>query len=139
MEPSVSAVLILVVEDEPLLQDMLCATLEEAGFAVAKSSNGENALRMLDAPDAGFRALLTDVNLDPGKLTGWDVARHARQINSELPVVYMSGADGHAWSSEGVPNSIMLTKPFANAQVVTAISQLLNTGTGPLNATPPTS
>jgi CheY-like chemotaxis protein len=139
MEPSVSAVLILVVEDEPLLQDMVSETLEEAGFAVAKSSNGENAIRMLDAPDAGFRALLTDVNLDPGMLTGWDVARHARQLDPELPVVYMSGAAGNAWSSEGVPNSIMLTKPFANAQVVTAISQLLNTGTGPSSATLPTS
>ena len=139
MEPVVCAVLILVVEDEALLQDMLCTTLEEAGFAVARASNGEDAIRMVDAPDAGFRALLTDVNLDRGKLTGWDVARHARHINPELPVVYMSGASGHVWSSEGVPNSIFLTKPFADAQVVTAISQLLNTGTGPSSATPSTS
>jgi len=94
---------------------------------------------MLDAPDAAFRALLTDINLDPGKLTGWDVARHARHINPELPIVYMTGAGGHAWSSEGAPNSILLTKPFAEAQVVTAISHLLNTGTGPSSAIPPTS
>lgn len=139
MEPSVHAVLILVVEDEALLQDMLCTTLEEAGFAVARSSNGEDAIRKLDAPDAAFRALLTDVNLAAGKLTGWDVARHARHINPELPVVYMTGAGGHDWPAEGVPNSILLTKPFADAQVVTAISQLLNTGSVPSSATPPTS
>jgi len=33
------------------------------------------------------------------------------------------------WPSKGVPNSIMLEKPFAPAQLVTAIANLLNTGT----------
>jgi hypothetical protein len=41
----------------------------------------------------------------------------------------MSGQHAEDWSSKGVPNSIMLTKPFAPAQLVTAVSQLLNTGT----------
>ena len=31
--------------------------------------------------------------------------------------------------SKGVPNSIMLAKPFAPAQLVTAVAQLLNGGT----------
>jgi hypothetical protein len=32
-------------------------------------------------------------------------------------------------ASHGVPNSILLTKPFAPAQLITALSNLLNTGT----------
>jgi hypothetical protein len=40
----------------------------------------------------------------------------------------MSGADADAWTSQGVPHSIMLAKPFAPAQLVTAVSQLLNAG-----------
>ena len=32
------------------------------------------------------------------------------------------------WASRGVPNSIMLSKPFAPARLVTAVSQLLNSG-----------
>jgi hypothetical protein len=36
----------------------------------------------------------------------------------------MSGKDVDDWASKGVPNSIMLAKPFAPAQLVTAISQL---------------
>jgi hypothetical protein len=43
----------------------------------------------------------------------------------------MSGKDAADWASKGVPNSIMLAKPFAPAQLVTAVSQLLNTGTPP--------
>jgi len=41
----------------------------------------------------------------------------------------MSGAAADKWPSRGVPNSILLEKPFAPAQLVTAISNLLNTGT----------
>jgi len=41
----------------------------------------------------------------------------------------MSGAAADQWPSRGVPNSILLEKPFAPAQLVTAISNLLNTGT----------
>jgi hypothetical protein len=43
------------------------------------------------------------------------------------PALTASG-HGDQWASQGVPNSILLTKPFAPAQLVTAISQLLNTG-----------
>jgi hypothetical protein len=43
-----------------------------------------------------------------------------------LPVVYITGASGNQWPSHGVPNSILLQKPFAPAQLVTAVSQLLN-------------
>jgi hypothetical protein len=40
----------------------------------------------------------------------------------------MSGAAAEEWASQGVPNSILLHKPFAPAQLVLAITQLLNTG-----------
>jgi DNA-binding response OmpR family regulator len=41
----------------------------------------------------------------------------------------MTGAAADQWASHGVPNSILLTKPFAPAQLVTAISNLLNSTT----------
>jgi hypothetical protein len=37
----------------------------------------------------------------------------------------MTGAAADEWASEGVPNSILLKKPFAPAQLVTAISHRL--------------
>jgi DNA-binding NtrC family response regulator len=124
-------VLVFVVEDEVAIQDVLQDALEDAGFAVSTASSGEDAIQQLDAHGADFRALITDVNLGSHKLTGWDVAKHAREINDQLPVVYMTGASAHDWGSKGVPNSVLLTKPFANAQVVTAVSQLLNLGNTP--------
>jgi DNA-binding response OmpR family regulator len=51
-----------------------------------------------------------------------------REIDPEFPIVYMTGTSADDYGSLGVPNSILLNKPFAPAQLVTAVSQLLNTG-----------
>jgi DNA-binding response OmpR family regulator len=114
---------ILVVEDDHLIQSVVEESLTDGGFEIVIASSGQSALDLLDASNANYRALVTDINLGPG----WDVARHAREIDPSFPVVYMSGKDAAEWASKGVPNSIMLTKPFAPAQLVTAVSQLLNT------------
>jgi CheY-like chemotaxis protein len=71
--------------------------------------------------------LVTDINL-AGKADGWAVARAAREIDTEFQVVYMTGVAADQWLAQGVPNSVLLAKPFAPAQLVTAISQLLNSG-----------
>ncbi|MDB5605840.1 MAG: transcriptional regulator [Bradyrhizobium sp.] len=47
-----------------------------------------------------------------------------------FPVIYVTGAGADQWMSHGVPDSILLRKPFAPAQPVTAVSQRLN-ATGP--------
>jgi DNA-binding LytR/AlgR family response regulator len=72
-----------------------------------------------------YRALVTDINL-LGRFNGWEVARAARDVDPNFPVVYMSGVAAHEWPAQDVPNSIMLQKPFAPAQLTTAVSQLLN-------------
>lgn len=120
------SVLVLVVEDETVVQTLLEDVLNDGGYAVRCASSAEEAIAILDDVEASFQAVITDVNLTPGKLTGWDVARHARQIMQDIPVIYATGGSAHEWSANGVPKSILLTKPFATGQVVTAISQLLN-------------
>jgi hypothetical protein len=38
----------------------------------------------------------------------------------------MTGDNAHEWSSQGVPNSVLIPKPFVAAQIVNALSSLLN-------------
>jgi DNA-binding response OmpR family regulator len=120
---------ILVVEDDQMIQGLVNETLSDGGFDVVIATSGEEAVKLLDVSDIKYRALVTDINLGRDRLDGWDVARHAREIEPELPIVYMTGDSAADWSSKGVPNSIILTKPFAPAQLLTAVSQLLNAGT----------
>lgn len=121
--------IILVVEDDHIIQLLVEETLSGGGFEAFVVSSGEKAVELLDASGAKYRALVTDINLGREKLDGWDVARRAREIEPEFPVVYMTGDGVVDWASKGVPNSIILTKPFAPAQLLTAVSQLLNAGT----------
>lgn len=119
---------LLVVEDEFLIQELLVEQFEEGGFEVVIASTAKDAMALLEKDE--YRALVTDINL-LSNLTGWDVARHARRLNAELPVIYMTGDSSAAWSSEGVPNSVLIPKPFAPVQIITALGQLLNVGNTP--------
>ena len=120
---------ILVVEDDQAVQSIVEEALRDGGFEPAIASSGEEAVALLKEGKSKCRALVTDINLGRGKMDGWEIAKHAREIDPEFPIVYMTGDSAGEWASKGVPNSILLTKPFAPAQLVTAVSQLLNIST----------
>jgi DNA-binding response OmpR family regulator len=121
----VSGVGILVVEDDQLIQSIVEEALADGGFGSVVTASGEEAVSLLEEAKSHYRAVVTDINLS-GKLDGWEVARTAREIDPTIPVIYMTGTHGEEWASKGVPNSFLLTKPFAPAQLVTAVSNLLN-------------
>jgi len=119
---------ILVVEDDHAIQSVVEEALTDGGFEPAIAASGEEAVTLLKGGLTKYRALVTDINLR-GTMGGWEVAKRAREIDPEFPIIYMTGASADEYASRGVPNSILLTKPFAPAQLVTAVSQLLNSGT----------
>ncbi|SHN83886.1 response regulator [Bradyrhizobium erythrophlei] len=119
---------ILVIEDDDAIQVVVEDALSEGGFEPAVAASGEEAVTLLTGMQGAYRALVTDIRLR-GKINGWEVAQKAREIDPEFPIIYMSGANAAEWSSKGVPNSVMLEKPFATAQLVTALANLLNSGT----------
>jgi DNA-binding response OmpR family regulator len=118
---------VLIIEDDEAIQAFIEDALVDGGFYPAVAPSGEEAVTLLKAHPNKYQVVVADINLR-GRMDGWEVARHAREINPEFPVVYISGASAADWPSKGVPNSIMLAKPFATAQLVTAVSQLLTTG-----------
>ena len=128
-------IVVLLVDDEELIRDVVAVALEEGGFSTIHAPDGLAAISVLDERSAEFSAVITDVNLSSPKASGWDVARHARELISDMPIIYMTGGNAHEWAANGVPNSILLTKPFAPAQVLTAVAQLLNKSS--LNAAAP--
>ena len=121
---------VMVIEDDQSIQSVVEEALSDGGFEPVIASSGEEALTLLSG--SNYRALVIDIELGKDRIRGWDVARRARAINPVLPVVYITGANADEWAVQGVPNSIVLTKPFAPAQLITAVSQLLT------EAPPPT-
>jgi DNA-binding response OmpR family regulator len=119
---------ILVLEDDEAVQSIVEEMLSEAGFEADMVASGEEAVSLLNKNKGRYRALITDIKVQ-GKMDGWEVAQHAREIEPDFPIVYMSGDSAADWTSKGVPKSIMLAKPFAPAQLVTAVATLLNNST----------
>jgi DNA-binding response OmpR family regulator len=125
-EPAVlTSPILLLVEDDAGIQPILEDALTEAGFEVVTADNGTAAIAELNADGARFKAVITDIRLGKGP-SGWEVGHRAREIVSGIPVIYVSGDSAHEWSANGVPESIMLQKPFAIAQLITAVTTLLN-------------
>ena len=123
---------ILVVEDEALIRLNLVNVLEDGGFTVHESIDGDAALAEIDSCDV-LHGLVTDIRLG-SEMDGWNVARQARVKFPSIAVVYISADSAEAWVSEGVPNSVMLQKPFADAQLMDAVtSSLREAGPQPLS------
>lgn len=120
---------ILLVEDEALIRMDVEAALVDAGFEVCGAIDAQKAVQLFDAQAERLNAVITDIRLGNGA-SGWDVARHCREGKPGLPVIYVSADSSHDWTSQGVPNSVMISKPFAMVQIVTALATLL-TEAGP--------
>ena len=125
MPVAVDSLSILVVEDDQTIQVLIEEALTDGGFELDIAASGAEAVTLLQGTNSRYRAVVTDINL-LGNIDGWQVARQAREIDPTFPIIYMTGASADQWPIKGVPNSLLLIKPFAPAQLVTAVSQLLN-------------
>jgi CheY-like chemotaxis protein len=115
---------LLLVEDEALIALNISESLRDSGYSVQHVLTGLEAVDVLEAGDT-IKGVITDIKLG-GQLNGWEVARRAREIMPDIPVIYITGDSGHEHTFQGVPDSVLIEKPFAVAQIITAISLLLN-------------
>src|SRR3569623_3644491 len=89
-------VMILLAEDDHLVATNLLVGLEDAGYQVIHVGSGKAAIDALDERAGEIKALVTDIRLGPGP-EGWQVAHHARTVNTSLTVIYSSGETAHSW------------------------------------------
>ena len=101
---------VLLVEDEPMISDLATEALQEQGFEVAAVSNAGEALRRLIS-GAPIDILFTDVNL-PGGMDGGTLARRARELRPNLPVIYTSGRRAVIEELDPVEGSMFVPKPY---------------------------
>jgi CheY-like chemotaxis protein len=116
--------IILLVEDEPLILLVAQDALEAGGYTVLPAQLASEALAMLEQRASELSGLVTDVRL-PGGTDGWEIGRRARHLRPDLPIVYTTGDSAADWSAQGVPKSLVVQKPYAGAQLLTALSTLV--------------
>jgi CheY-like chemotaxis protein len=121
---------ILLVDDDPDLRDVLVALLAEPGYVVVTAMDGYEALRIL--VERPIDILITDVKM-PG-ITGFELARQARLIRPNLPIMYMSGSVGAISETRGPTYGRILRKPFRAIDLLVEITRAL--GLTPPDPTP---
>jgi CheY-like chemotaxis protein len=127
----VQPIRVLLVEDESLINEWVTESLEEQGFAVHAVANAADALRHLD--EALVDVLFTDINL-PGGVDGITLARRARELLPELPVVYASGGVNVLDPQVRVPRSTFVPKPYIPALIGCVLANAVKERATPLPA-----
>lgn len=102
---------VLVVEDEPLLREMIAFEFELSGFEVIDAGSAEEALQRL-AEMRALDLLFTDIRL-PG-MDGWSLATAVRARHADAPVIY---ASGNAERQDLLPRSEFIQKPYRPEQI----------------------
>ena len=119
------SVCVLIAEDEVLIADLVEATLGDEGLAATVAYSGSAAMVALETSPTGFQVLVTDIRVGAPP-DGWAVAHAARKLNPTIGVIYITGDSMQDWTDNGVPESVLISKPFVPAQIVTAVMTLLN-------------
>ena len=124
MHSQVEPIRVLLVEDEFLIGEWVAESLSEQGFAVHVASNAIEALRYLATEPVDV--LFTDINLSGG-MDGAALARRARALLPDLPVVYASARANLLDPTLRVPGSIFVPKPYVPALVGRILADTLRT------------
>jgi CheY-like chemotaxis protein len=109
---------VLVADDSRPFAELLRASLEDAGYEVVTAYSGLAAVAAVEKHDVALAVL--DV-LMPG-MSGDAVAQRLRQVEPDLPVLLMTGADRSFATAAGVP---VLCKPFPHDELVAAVRRLV--------------
>lgn len=110
----------LLVEDEFLLLEATRDDLEELGLQTLCAHNCDAGWETLKSRE-DIDILITDIRT-PGRLDGWQLARDARGLRPELPVIYVSGYS--AEQPQRLERSILLPKPYRFTDLTTALQSL---------------
>ena len=124
LEKQMSAIRVLLVEDDSLIQVIAADFLHNEGFEVTVAQTGDEAAGLLDA-EHGLDILFTDVRM-PGTLDGIDLARRARRQHPALPLLIVSGYAALLTTRLSVldPAAAFLGKPYRLREIADTLKRL---------------
>jgi len=115
---------VLVVEDEPVIRNLIVEVLQDLGYRALEASDGPAGLKVLQSRQR-IDLLVTDVGL-PG-INGRQLADAARETRHSLKVLFITGYAENAMLANGFldPGMEMITKPFAVEALAARIRSMI--------------
>jgi two-component system OmpR family response regulator len=114
---------LLIVEDDELLRDGLCAQLVHAGHSISAAEDGAQAQVLLE--NTRFDGVILDLGLPV--VDGVSLLRWIRQRLTALPVLVLTARDGVEDRVQGLNAGAddYLTKPFNMAELLARLQAML--------------
>lgn len=115
---------ILLVEDDPIMQDTAADMIENLGYVVMRAGSAKAAMALIEAEP--FALVFTDILLPDG-MTGLDVANFANRARPDMPVLFTSGYAHEGPNKRMIlpPDVILVEKPYAIATLAQALGSLI--------------
>lgn len=111
---------ILVVEDDPVLREVVCGLLEGAGWTPVPADHAAHAIALLDTQPP-VHAMFTDIHM-PGDLDGEALIHIVRQRWPDVAVVATSGH--HISAGLRLPEGVvLLQKPYQGRQLTALLER----------------
>jgi PAS domain S-box-containing protein len=117
---------ILLIEDDPVLLELVSGSLDDLGYQVVTAINGDQACQIVEQRQGRVRLVIADVLLAAGE-TGPEVVARLNASQAGLATIFISGHTREYWGeTHGFPDdAIFLRKPFKLIQLQSAIEQLI--------------
>jgi len=115
---------ILVVEDQPDVQELMRRLLVQCGYKVKTASDGVTALECLDAMERMVDLVISDIMM-PG-MDGHTLANHLRMRDECPPILLVSGFSDLE-PSQPTHDIPVLEKPFSPTGLLARVASLLGT------------
>ena len=122
--PSAAAMTVLIVDDEEAVRRFVERVLSEAGYRTEVAGDGPEAIQVAQKA-GGFDILVTDVMMP--QMTGDELARHFRQKEPRLKVLYLTGYSDRLFKEKVTlwEDEAFLDKPCSVKGLLQAVSLLL--------------
>lgn len=119
---------IAIVEDENNLATLVEKYLKVEGYEITIFSNGEDAMASISEP---FDLWILDIML-PGVITGYDLIKKIREIDSNKPVIFTSARDHDIDRVMGLElgSDDYLAKPYSPRELVLRVKNILSRAYG---------
>lgn len=115
---------VLVVDDDSAVLGVVASILRRAGYAVYTSSNGPDALRLLDALP-GIVIVVTDVIMP--HMGALEFAKTLSSSHPSTKILYMSGYAGDTIVRQGIPEGFaFVEKPFTAADLLGQVRTVID-------------
>ena len=111
---------VLIVDDYPVLCDVVARQLADAGYRTLKAHDGVEAQRLIEAQASDIDLVLTDIEMP--RMRGDELAVWLQREHPATPVLFMSSIRPRSPGAESLP---VLEKPFRMEALVTAVQEIV--------------